>query len=225
MTHGPGVHALPRATWLRRAHAGLVGACLLGYLLDVSDAVDALCFVTTGVATAAAMVVGPRLHRTEDRVTWRRLLVVCLLFAVGPALRTAVEEPTGLAVALPDLFLLPGYLVALATMARLLRLRGVRDTDAALDVTVVTVGAALLSMSYLVAPALRNDDLAGWSALLVSVYPVLDVALLSMLALLAFTARDRNPSLWLIIGAVSALLVGDVGYNVMAASAGALSPG
>ncbi|GAB3596369.1 hypothetical protein GCM10027446_23140 [Angustibacter peucedani] len=224
MTQVPGVHALPRRTWLLPAHLALVALCIVGYLLDVSTTVDAACFVVTGLATASAMLLGPRLNRPQDLVTWRRLLVVCLLFAVGPSVRPSVEGAQGLALALPDLFLLPGYVIALSAMARLLRLRGARDPDAVLDVTVVTVGAALLSISYVVAPALESSPLPGWAAALVSVYPVLDVALLAMLALLAFTARDRNPSLWLIVGAVSALLVGDVFYNLEAAR-GALSPG
>jgi diguanylate cyclase len=204
-----------RATWLVRAHVGLVGLCVVGYLLDLSPALNAVCFVTTGVATAVAMVVGPWLHRATDLVTWRRLLVVCVLFAVGPAVRPSVHDAAGLAMALPDLFLLPGYAVAIATLLRLLRVRGARDPEALLDVTVVTIGAALLSVSFVVGPVLAHSTLPGWAAVLVSVYPVLDVALLAMLALLAFTAKYRNPTLWLIGGAIACLLVGDIGYNLL----------
>ncbi len=217
MTQQPGTRAAARATWLLRAHAGVVSVCLLVFLLDLSSTVDALCFIATGVATAAAMVVGPRLHRPSDVVTWRRLLVVCLLFAIGPVVRAATHDAGGLTAALPDAFLLPGYAVAIATMLRLLRLRGARDPDAGLDVIIVTVAAGLLSVTFVVAPALERSDLADWLAILVSVYPVLDVALLAMLGLLAFTARHRNPSLWLIGGAVASLLVGDLGYNLLAA--------
>ena len=206
----------PRATWLLRAHFAVVAVCLVVYVADVSLTVSAAAFVATGLSTAAAMVVGPRLHRPPDVVTWRRLLVVCVLFAIGPAVRPQVAGLHGLGLALPDAFLLPGYVIALLTLRRLLRLRGSRDPDAALDVAVVTVGAALLSISYIVGPALQHSTLPGWTAALVAVYPVLDVVLLALLALLAFTARERTPSLMLVGGAMLALLVGDVGYNLLA---------
>lgn len=205
-----------RATWLLRAHFALVAVCLVVYVADISTIVSAAAFVVTGLATASAMVVGPRLHRPPDVVTWRRLLVTCVLFAIGPAVRPQVHGQHGLGLALPDAFLLPGYVIALLTLRRLLRLRGSKDRDAALDVAVVTVGAALLSISYLVGPALERSTLPGWTTALVAVYPVLDVVLLALLVLLAFTARERTPSLMLLGAAMLALLVGDVGYNLLA---------
>jgi diguanylate cyclase len=211
----PPARAAARSAWLLRAHLTLVALCLIVYVADVSPALSAAAFVLTGLATAAAMRVGPRLHRPADTLTWRRLLVVCLLFAVGPAVRPQVSGLSGLGLALPDAFLLPGYLLALATLRRLLRLRGTRDPDAALDVAVVTVGAALLSISYVVAPALGDSSLPGWTAVVVAVYPVLDVVLLALLALLAFTARGRSPSLVLMSGAMLSLLIGDIGYNLL----------
>ncbi len=83
----------PRATWLLRAHFAVVAACLVVYVADVGAAVSAMAFVATGLSTAAAMVVGPRLHRPPDAITWRRLLVVCVLFAIGPAVRPAGQRP------------------------------------------------------------------------------------------------------------------------------------
>ncbi len=216
--------ATPRSTWLLRAYLALVTVSLLGYAADVSAAVSTASFVLTGLATAAAMVVGPRLHRPDDIVTWRRLLVVCLLFAIGPAVRPTVAGASGLSLALPDLFLVPGYLIAVSAIIRVLRLRGQRDRDAVIDVAVVSIGGALLSMSYVVAPALEASGLPGWAAVLVSVYPVFDVVLLTLLGLLAFTSRVRVVSLWLLLGAIGALLVGDIGYNVLAAR-GTLTPG
>ncbi len=214
MSQAP-VSTRPRAAWLVPAHLGLVSLCLVLYVSDVSAVLNAVAFVLTGLSTAAAMVIGPRLHRPADRVTWRRLLVVCLLFAVGPAVRPMVRDLSGIGLVLPDTFLLPGYVVALATLRRLLRLRGTHDPDAALDVAVVTVGAALLSISYLVAPAIEHSTLPGWAAVVVAIYPVLDVALLALLALLAFTARRRSPSLMFVAGAMVSLLAGDVGYNLL----------
>ena len=43
-----------------------------------------------------------------------------------------------------------------------------------------------------------------------SVYPILDVALLALLAMLVFTVGDRNTTVLLLGAAILALLVGDV---------------
>jgi len=133
-----------RVTWLLAAHGLLTLVCAVLYGLDVSDTVSTVCFVAVGVSTATAMVVGPRLNRSVERTTWTVMLVVCLLFAAGPAVRAAVRDADGLTAVLPDAILLPGYALALWAMLRVMRLRGTRDTEAVLDVVVVVVGSLLL---------------------------------------------------------------------------------
>jgi diguanylate cyclase len=206
----------PRVTWLLVAHGlvALVSAVLYG--LDVSDAVSTACFLAVGASTAAAMVVGPRINRSDERTTWTAMLVVCLLFGAGPALRGLVQDAHGLAVVAPDAVLIPGYLLGIWAMLRVMRLRGARSAEALLDVVVVVVGAMLLSVSYVVAPAVTTSALPTWQALLVSVYPVLDVVLLALLAMLVFTVAHRNATVLLLSAAIAVMLVADVRYNLLA---------
>jgi diguanylate cyclase len=192
----------------------LVSALLYG--LDISGSLSSACFLAVGASTGAAMVVGPRLNRSAERTTWTVLLVVCLLFAAGPALRAAVRDAHGIVVVLPDALLIPGYVLAIWAMLRVMRLRGTRNTEAVLDVLVVVVGTMLLSISYVVAPAVTRSNLPIELALLVSVYPILDVVLLALLAMLVFTVGDRNATVLLLGAAILALLVGDVRYNWLA---------
>jgi diguanylate cyclase (GGDEF)-like protein len=212
----PAAECATRTTWLLAAHAVVTGVSAVLYGLDRSEAVTTACFLAVGASTAAAMVVGPRLNRSTERTTWTVLLVVCLLFAAGPALRGMVSDAHGIAVVLPDTVLVPGYVLAIWAMLRVMRLRGTRDTEAVLDVLVVVGGAMLLSVSYVVAPAVTRSDLPIQLALLVSVYPIFDVALLALLAMLVFTAADRNTAVLLLAAAIAALLVGDVRYNWLA---------
>jgi diguanylate cyclase (GGDEF)-like protein len=205
-----------QAQWPLRAYLALTSVCVLGSLLDGSTLVRTLCFVLVALATAAAMACGPRLFRTEDPVTWRRLLVVCLLFALSPPGRRLLEHAHGIVLALPDVVMLGGYALTMATFWRVLRLRGGRQADAILDVAVITVGAALLSISFLIPPMLTNTEMPTWVAVMTSAYPVLDVALLGLTITLSFTTGGRVVSVLLIRASTVALLLGDVAYNVHA---------
>jgi diguanylate cyclase len=207
---------LRRATWLLAVHGLISLACVALYAASVSNTVSAASFFTIGVSTAAAMVIGPRLNRSPERTSWTMMLAVCLLFAAGPIARPLVKNAHGIAVSLPDAFLIPGYVLAICALLRIMRLRGARDTEAVLDVVVVVVGAMLLSLSYVVAPAIMGGTMPIGQALLVSVYPVLDVVLLALLAMLIFTARDRNPTVLLLGAAILIMLVGDLRYNWLA---------
>jgi diguanylate cyclase len=207
---------LRRAAWLARGQAVIVLACVVGYALDVSKGISALCFLTTGIITCLAMVVGPRLHHPSDTGTWRRFQVACVLLAVGPAVRPSVKGADGWLLALPDMFLIPGYLLFLAALWRLLRGRGAFDGGALLDVGVVALGATLLALSYLVVPLIRSGHLPIGIAVLNSAYPVFDVAMLALMVMLWFTARDRSPALVLLSAAFALFLVGDLGYDLLA---------
>jgi diguanylate cyclase (GGDEF)-like protein len=206
----------PRVTWLLTAHVLVASVSAVLYGLDISDTLSTSCFLAVGASTAAAMVVGPRLNRSAERTTWTAMLVVCLLFSAGPALRAVVRHASGLAVVAPDAVLIPGYFLGIWAMLRVMRLRGARNAEALLDVVVVVVGAMLLSVSYVVAPAITRSTLPTWQALLVSVYPVLDVVLLALLAMLVFTVVNRNATVLLLSAAMAAMLVGDVRYNWLA---------
>lgn len=205
-----------RARWLLATHCLLTLVCVAILATSGPGPVGAACFITIGLSTATAMVVGPVLNRSPERTSWTVMLVVCLLFATGPAVRPMVEGAHGIAMALPDAFLIPGYVLALGALLRVMRLRGARDTEAVLDVAVVVVGAMLLSLSYMVAPAIDRSTLPTGAALLVSVYPILDVVLLALLAMLVFTAGERNRSVLLLGAAILVMLVGDVRYNLLA---------
>jgi diguanylate cyclase (GGDEF)-like protein len=210
------VESFSRARWLLAGHCLLTAAAIVLYAASGSEAMKAVSFVVIGCSTAAAMVVGPWLNRSSERLSWTLMLIVCLLFAIGPAVRPMVEGAQGLTIAIPDVFLIPGYLLAIGALLRVMRLRGARDTEALLDVAVVVVGAMLLSLSYVVAPAIAASTLPLGAALLVSVYPVLDVVLLALLVMLVFTARDRNATVLLLGAAIVIMLIGDVRYNLLA---------
>jgi diguanylate cyclase (GGDEF)-like protein len=198
------------------AHLLLTIVCVAVYAADVSTPVSVVCFFAIGLSTAAAMVVGPRMNASPERTVWVMMLVVCGLFTAGPSVRALAEDAGSGLTSLPDAFLLPGYVIAIGALLRVMRLRGARDAEAVLDVVVVVVGAMLLSVSYVVAPAISHSELPVEKALLASVYPVLDVVLLALLAMLVFTARDRNPTVLLIGAAIVAMLFGDLRYNWLA---------
>lgn len=206
MRHPATEQASSPAPWLLRGYCVLVASCLLVVSFDTGPTLRIGAYLMTGVLTTLAMAVGPRLHRSPDQMTWAGLLILCLLFILSSAVRLTLGD-TGPLALIPHLLNYAGYVIAIALFVRLLRGRDSRGHEALLDVTVVALAAVLLSVSFVVVPSVA---VAGWLPWAVSAYPVLDVALLALLILLAFTARERNLTLRLIAACIVCLLIGDV---------------
>src|ERR1019366_7794240 len=86
-----------------------------------------------------------------------------------------------------------------------------------LDGLLVAVGAGMIAWSYLIAPAIR---ITGDPALIRAIngtYPPLDVAMVYLAARLAFTQVRHNPAFRLLLLTITATLVGDLGWALMAA--------
>jgi hypothetical protein len=87
------------------------------------------------------------------------------------------------------------------------------DKAAVIDSLILTVGFALLSWVFLIAP---NVHLSGldWLAKGVSVaYPVGDVLLLAAVIRLAVNAGRRVPAFYLLVASIVSLLATDCAYN------------
>jgi diguanylate cyclase (GGDEF)-like protein len=163
------------------------------------------------------MVWGLRIHRPAAAGAWRALVLSGGIFSIDLALRGLALDLSGLpAVVLsPDLWALAGYVAMGTFLARLLRGSGRRtDLTTWLDVAVVTTGASLITWALLVSPALRRGGGSTYSILTSAAYPVADVAVLTLAALVALRGGFANRSLWLVLGAAGGLLVGDLSYAV-----------
>ncbi len=204
-----------RGPLVRRTFAVVGGGAAGLYALGVSPGVDTMAFIVLGLATAAALALGPVMNGAPRR-PWFIISAVCVLFAVGAGVRPAALAVTGWQVALPDLFVLPGYALLFLGLGMLLHRReGVRDLHATVDTLIVLLGVASLSVTLLALPASEVVGRPLWLSLASAVYPVLDVLLLCVLVQLWFTSTQFTWSLAALSAASTALLAADFVYALL----------
>ncbi|EXG82896.1 diguanylate cyclase (GGDEF) domain-containing protein [Cryptosporangium arvum DSM 44712] len=159
-----------------------------------------------------------RVARPGDRAPWQHMCVAGLLFLTGIAIRiivpeTAVSPPTPMAM-IPNVVVIPGYLMSAYAFAGLLRRRRADEDDPAwVDAVLVGVASALLAWTYLVQPSIERTGLP-LIQLANSFFPVIDVVLVVLVAQLALAGGVRAPTLWLLIVGSASLFGGDFLYSV-----------
>jgi len=194
-------------------------AIAFGILGSAADAT----FVLLGIGAPIAMVIGIRRYRPAGRAPWVAMGCALLTFLVGVGLRVSFKTLGDLSSTrslLPDLVTIPGYLllgVGLLGIARIQR-GGRRDIDGLLDGAIAALAALTLAWIYLVNPALFHSDAPLSVRVLLSCYPPLSVFLVAIAARIAFGSGRgvrRAPAYFLLLGAMSAMLVGDVMYMLV----------
>ena len=192
------------------AVVGVVAAA--AYVLPLGETVDAVAFLVVGIGTSLAMTLGPRLHRPSPAWPWHLLAGAGIVFLTGAMVRPWAAEQTGAAVGAADVFTLPGYALLVAALVGLLRSgRGV-DVNALIDGIIVSIGAALVSLTFFALPANAVSGRERWISVVASLYPVLDVIVLLLVISLAFTTAVYRPSFRLLTGGLALIFVGDIGY-------------
>ncbi|BFU43506.1 putative bifunctional diguanylate cyclase/phosphodiesterase [Krasilnikovia sp. MM14-A1004] len=149
----------------------------------------------------------------DQRLPWRCLQLSAWLFVVAMVLRAivpgAAATPPGPMVLIPDAFVLPAYLIMGYGFAGMLRRRRAAEDDPArVDALLVGLASAFMTWTYVIVPQLGHADV-NILRLANSFFPVIDVVLLVLVAQLALAGGARQPSLWLLIGASSAMFGGD----------------
>jgi len=170
-----------------------------------------------GFTSPVAIGIGIWVHKPRARAAWLLLLAGQTLYFAGDFYTYSYPQLLGGVVGFPsagDAIYLSVYPVLVAGLWLLLRRRNpVPDPAAAIDALILTVGFALLSFTFLIAP---NVHLSGLSVLAKGVsaaYPFGDVLLLAAAIRLAVDAGKRAPAFYLLTGSVVALLVTDCAYN------------
>ncbi|MFK3980878.1 putative bifunctional diguanylate cyclase/phosphodiesterase [Micromonospora sp. NPDC050397] len=185
------------------------------YVADLAEWLSVVLLALVGSGTAVALVMGPRWHRAAPRHPWHLLSAASVLFLVGVLIRPWATDRTGLSVLTADAFTVPGYLVLIAGIGGLLRARGGLQRHAVIDGLIVCLGAACASVLLLSMPAASMQGRPAMVSALAGAYPIFDVVLLLLLVNLAFTTAARRPSFWLLVGMMTALLVGDLAYAIV----------
>ncbi|GAA2598729.1 hypothetical protein GCM10010435_92690 [Winogradskya consettensis] len=195
--------------WQVFGAAGL--AATVVYVLDLSPAVNAACFLIIGLGAAVACFAGPRRFQAEPRAAWPFMALTGLCFVAGVVLRpTVTAEPL-----LADAMIVPGYVLLGVFFAILLRARGSIKRHAVLDGLIVGVAGAIASALLLAFPAAAIEGRPAIESVLAGLYPAFDVVLLALGINLTFTARTWPVSLSLLVSCIALLIAGDVAYSII----------
>lgn len=200
---------------------GVGALCVLVLALGVLGPIAEDAFLILGVGAVVATVVGLRRNRPAARWPWTIMLVALVVFLIGGGVREAfgtLGDLSGNRSPVPDLITLSGYVVIGIGVLGLahVRRRGSRDVDGMLDGVIAALAAMALAWIFLINPTLFHENAPLRVRLVLSCYPPLSVFIVAMIARLAFnTGRRRPASYWLLLGAGSAMLVGDVVYMLV----------
>jgi diguanylate cyclase (GGDEF)-like protein/PAS domain S-box-containing protein len=171
-----------------------------------------------GLSGAVAIVAGMRMHRPRAVVAWSLMVVGQLLFLAGDFYTYSLTSLFGVTVGFPspgDGLYLTVYPALMAGLLVLVRRRNPRtDRAGAIDSLILTLGIALLSWVFLIAPNIQLGG--GWLPEAVSIaYPVGDILLLAAAMRLAVDRGVRAPAFYLLAGSIVCLLTTDSVYNRM----------
>lgn len=209
----------------RWSWAGLIllGAASAGFLWSPFDqTTQRLWYNATAVGAMAFGFRGLRVHRPVHRRGWVLTLTgfsgwVCgdLVWLVQQAVGdTRFPAPSDAVYLASYVVLAIGILVIVRTR------RSGGDRAAFLDAAILTTGAAVPAIVFMIAPLDHGDDLSVAARLVSTAYPVGDIFLLAALARMLLTPGARNRSFFLLLAALALTTVADSTWNVVVASSG-----
>src|SRR5262249_2127081 len=106
-----------------RAFAVFIAAGLAAtvvYAADLSEATTVAAFVAVALGSAVALSTGPRRYGAKPGSTWLLLGTASLTWLLGALVRPWAAAQTGPAALLADAFTVPGYLLMILGLAKLL---------------------------------------------------------------------------------------------------------
>ena len=171
-------------------------------------------FNLIGLSAVVAILVGAMRYPRGRRLPWYLFALAQALFVLGDVLAYNYQRFFETALPFPsvaDAFYLGFYVPLIAGLLLLIRER--RDRGSLIDAMTITVAAAALSWTYLMAPY-AHDDALGLPTKLVSIgYPLMDVLVLGVLVRLTVGSGRRATGFALLVLGFATLLVTDVIYG------------
>jgi diguanylate cyclase (GGDEF)-like protein/PAS domain S-box-containing protein len=172
-----------------------------------------------GLAPVLAIAAGVRLHRPQARFAWACVALGFFLFWLGDLYTYSYPLLLHREVPFPSLgdgAYLAVYPALIAGVLILQRRRARRgDRGSAIDAAIMTVGLALPSWVWLIAPYIHDHSLSSAGRLVSVAYPLADVLLLAVAVRLALDGGQRRLSFHLMIASIVCLLATDFVYGLM----------
>jgi diguanylate cyclase (GGDEF)-like protein/PAS domain S-box-containing protein len=200
------------AWWL---YLALTASIAVAYLAGPLN--DGPVFNAIGYSACIAIVVGVRKNKPAARFPWYLIAAGQALLATGDVLAYNYKALFGTALPFPsvaDPFYLAVYPLTVAGLLLLLRRRNPgRDWASLIDSLIVTIGLALLSWVFLIAPYAHDTTLHLGAKLVSIAYPLGDILMLGVAVRMAVGGGRRSPAYYMMIGAIASVVVTDSVYG------------
>jgi diguanylate cyclase (GGDEF)-like protein/PAS domain S-box-containing protein len=170
-----------------------------------------------GLSSSIAIAVGIRMHAPRARAAWMLFIVGQFLFFAGDLYTYSYPKLFGAEVEFPSLgdgVYLTVYPALVAGLLILVRRRNPEgDRVGVIDSLIITVGIALLSWVFLVAPNIHLSGLTSLEKAVSAAYPLGDILLLAAAIRLAVDKGKRAPAFYLLVASIVSLLAVDSAYT------------
>jgi diguanylate cyclase (GGDEF)-like protein/PAS domain S-box-containing protein len=171
-----------------------------------------------GLSGSVAVAVGIYLHRPKAKAAWMLFILGLFLFFAGDLYTYSYPKLTGAEVEFPSigdgiyLMVYPALVAGLLLLVRRRNPQG--DRAGVIDSLIISVGIALLSWVFLVAPNIHLSGLTTLEKAVSAAYPLGDILLLAAAVRLAVDNGKRAPAFYLLVGSIVSLLAVDSGYTL-----------
>jgi diguanylate cyclase (GGDEF)-like protein/PAS domain S-box-containing protein len=174
-----------------------------------------------GLSSSIAILIGLRIHKPSTAAPWLLFVIGQFLFFLGDLYTYSYPQLFNVDVPFPspgDGLYLSVYPALMAGLLVLVRRRNPRgDRAGVIDSLILTLGVALVSWAFIIAPYLHIDGSVlsdvgkGFSI----AYPLGDILLLAAAIRLAVDRGMRAPAFYLLVGSIVCLLATDSAYTYM----------
>jgi diguanylate cyclase (GGDEF)-like protein/PAS domain S-box-containing protein len=200
-----------RTAWAWYLAAGILAAFLYTTVAPVAG--NGRVMNALGLSSSVAIVLGIVFHQPRLRRAWVCFLVGQLLFFLGDVYTYSPNVPFP---SPGDALYLTVYPALMAGLVLLVRRRNpISDWAGLIDSLILSLGIALLSWVFLVAPYIHLSGMTPLAKGVSMAYPLGDVLLLAAAIRLAVDAGRRQPAFYLLTSSIVCLLVTDSVYNYM----------
>ena len=204
------------ALWAIQLGVGV--AAVAAYFFLVPEQLIDPAFVLIGVVQVLCVLLGVHLWKPPSRAPWYLLALGLACYVFGDLVFITLTAQTGSEPPFPSAADVPYYLLypllGASLFLTLRRQMPGRDRAGLVDAALITVAAAVLSWTFLMAPYATDRSLGMLEKVASIGYPLGDLLLIALLARLLLTPGRRVVTFRLLVAALVMNLVADVVYAV-----------
>jgi signal transduction histidine kinase len=213
----PGLWQLP--AWLRYVAIGSVAALLyLGIPGRIPlPALVSRLLLYQGVSASAvvALVIGVRRHRPSNQMAWYLLIAGQAIYLFADltfyTLHDLLHQEQFPSVA--DALYIGHYPFVVLAVLQLARSRSQgNDREGLIDASIIAIGVGVLSLIFLIEPAVAANGQPILMRAAAVAYPIMDMLVLAVAARLVVGVGLRRPAFYLLTLSLTVLLATDTGY-------------